>query len=201
MVPWLTAVSICDQVRLEPGGVLQAGFDLISPTWPNVAQLRTVRLFIPYHNIARGDTNRIQRHKKNKHYDRFYDTDDPSKPLEPGWFKLIRRGDPWPNDVPGKANQNRCYNVEHILEWQLLIKFIEENKEATDSRCVFMHKYFVGASQAMKLKFKVKVAKDYGKLNTNNQFDYEDKEYDFTKWSVRLAGQNVEPRPIDYVGK
>jgi len=136
-----------------------------------------------------------------------YDTDDPTKPLEPGWFKLIRRNDRWPNDIPGRANQERCYHVEHVLEWQLLKKFIEEDKGATDSRCVFMYKYFVDPSQAIRnKKFKVKAAKDYGKLNTKDQFDYEDKDHDFSKFRHDVQDKNgktvqVDLRPIDYISK
>jgi hypothetical protein len=97
----------------------------------------------------------------------------------------------------GRRNTGkRCYDAEHVLEWQLLSMFIEEDtKTAGDnSRCVFLYKYFVNEKMPMD-KHKVQSAKDNGKL-TNGHFVYEETEVDFSKWNNKAQ---KEPRAIDWI--
>jgi hypothetical protein len=130
-------------------------------------------------------------------YKRVYDTGDPTEPLKPEWFKLKRRDERWKKDIVGRKN-DRCYEVEHVLEWQLLAQFITADMDkGPDSRCAFLKKYFIEEKLEMKT-YKVKVAKDNGKLGTNGHFDYEDGDYLFSKY---VSKSQKEPRAIDWIRK
>jgi hypothetical protein len=74
----------------------------------------------------------------------------------------------------------RCYDAEHVLEWQLLRDFIQEDfAKKDDSRCALLWKFF-HKTKMPKIKHKVMVAKNNGKM-INGHFDYETTDYDFSK--------------------
>jgi hypothetical protein len=127
---------------------------------------------------------------------RYYDTGDPTKPLDAKWFQLESLTQGWTSDMATTSpNKKRCYQVEHVLEWQLLTKFIEEDKDKDDtSRCAHLYKYFL--KDLPTFDYKIKVAKDDGKLDSNDHFEYEEKEYEFSKWDVKAQ---TKPRMIDWI--
>ncbi|KAH7075650.1 hypothetical protein BKA63DRAFT_603011 [Paraphoma chrysanthemicola] len=163
--------KICEDALFtkDPKDIM-SGFNIYSPNWPNPTESE----------------------KRNK---AVYDTGDPAKPLEPEWFQLKSHEKRWKAN-PGK-NGNRCYDTEHVLEWQMLGQFLQEDKEkGADSRCAFLYKYFV--QKRMELKtYKVKAAKDKGKLTSKNRFDYEEVDYLFSKYDNKAQ---VDARVIDWIG-
>ena len=128
-----------------------------------------------------------------------YDTGDPTEPLKKEWFEMQLRNKRWNKDLVGRtpSGANRCYAAEHVLEWQLLKQFIEADKKRGDeSRCAHLYQYFL--EEIPKASYKVKVAKNNGKLEKNNHFEYEEKDYSFDKWTNKE--QDV-PRAIDWICK
>jgi hypothetical protein len=127
-----------------------------------------------------------------------YDTGDPRKPLQKEWFELGKRDARWTKDLDGR-NENRCYSAEHVLEWQLLVDFIEEEKDTNllGSRCVHLYEWFLEYMPKGK-SHKVKVAKDKGKLGTNNRFDFEDKDYSMDGWDFT---KQKNPMYITWISK
>ncbi|KAF2824664.1 hypothetical protein CC86DRAFT_353149 [Ophiobolus disseminans] len=168
--------DVCKGVLVN--GAAQPGFYLISPTWPTPETLET-------------------RHKKQK-TKRIYDTGDPTKPYDIKWFELQVLDERWAKDIAGRKDPARCYDAEHVLEWQLLKTFIEEDMASPNSRCVLMHKYFM--QELDKKSYKVKVAKNDGALK-NDKFELEDGTLDFSNWNVvvKKGGSAVKPRLIDFV--
>jgi hypothetical protein len=99
----------------------------------------------------------------------------------------------------------------------VLADFLQKDKDkGPDSRCAHMHKYYT--QNIVPNVPKVKVAKDKGKLNGKNRFDYDDQDYNFEQeWKVKVsenvpgqldakgnpkkAAKLVKPRAIDYIGK
>ncbi|KAF2749771.1 hypothetical protein M011DRAFT_511825 [Sporormia fimetaria CBS 119925] len=149
--------------------------EIESPAWPDLADLE-------------------------KAYHRVYDFANPLDPLSPDWFKLKEQDQGWKKNLAG-MKKNRCYAAEHILEWNVLVTFIEDDLETKKdgSRCHFIKKFFggkesgTGAASMPKKDIYVKVAKDYNKaLASDAQFDYEDKPYRFSSFEG-------DPRPIDWV--
>jgi hypothetical protein len=119
--------------------------------------------------------------------------------MKSAWFKLESRKERWTLKNVGKpgvvTSPERCYDAEHVLEWQLLAAFIEEDKNQKDqSRCALLMKYF--EKDLPKTTYKIKAAKDNGKLDQNNRFNYADTDYAFDKWNV---GSIKTPRAIDYI--
>jgi hypothetical protein len=101
----------------------------------------------------------------------------------------------------GGVGVKRCYHAEHVLEWQMLTSFLEEDKADPNSRCEYMHQYF---TQPINLdNHKVKVAKKDGELDSKDRFVYEDKLFEFSKWkaSDTKLGRDLSIRIIDYVCK
>lgn len=120
-----------------------------------------------------------------------YDTGNPKEPNKAAWFKLERRDSRWTTN-----RDERCYDAEHVLEWQMLSRFIEADSNlGKDSRCAYLHKFFeIGINKG---EYKVKAAKNEGKLGANDRAEYDDVDYDFAKWKVKS-----QPfRAIDYVCK
>lgn len=77
----------------------------------------------------------------------------------------------------GTKVPRRCYKAEHVLEWQLLRIFLEENKDKdAKSRCTFLHRH--SENDLPQQKYKVQASKDKEKL-TNNHFDYGETDYAF----------------------
>ncbi|KAH8711916.1 hypothetical protein GQ44DRAFT_776460 [Phaeosphaeriaceae sp. PMI808] len=147
---------------------------LISPTWPQPGTLE-------------------------KKYGIVYDTGDPTKPLKEEWFQLQQRKQRWTEDLVGRTSKGnnkpkRCYAAEHVLEWQLLKRFIEADKDSMNSRCWLLFEFL---SEPMpKGAFKVKVAKNDGKLDKDNHFEYEDKDHSLDKWKHEVV---KVPRVIDWI--
>jgi hypothetical protein len=91
----------------------------------------------------------------------------------------------------------------------VLVNFIEEDiKKEDDSRCAYIYQFY--QHEVEPKASKVKVAKDDGKLNSYNQFDYNDKDYNFenerkVKHNVPGSATNsknlLKPRSIVYIGK
>jgi hypothetical protein len=96
--------------------------------------------------------------------------------------------------------------------------FLEETgKDDENSRCAHIHRFYL--HEVVPTAPTVQVAKDDGKLNSQNRFDYEDKVYEFSKkWKVKypkpdptqidpktgqpkLVQTPVNARAIDYIGK
>jgi hypothetical protein len=125
-----------------------------------------------------------------------YDTGDPQKPLEKEWFELKRHDARWKKDLDGRA-ENRCYAAEHVLEWQLLRDFIEADKHIQQSRCAHLEKWFLEDMPKGK-SHKVKVAKDNGRLGTNNRFDFEDQDFTLDEWKNDAL---PIPRLIEWICK
>ncbi|KAF1851751.1 uncharacterized protein K460DRAFT_271464 [Cucurbitaria berberidis CBS 394.84] len=119
-------------------------------------------------------------------YGMVYDTGDPTEPLKKEWFELQQRKKRWTKDLvgrkPTKGNKpRRCYAAEHVLEWQLLQEFIEaDSMKGQESRCMLLFKYF--GEKMPKATYKVKVARNNGKLGTNNHFEYEDRDHTLDRW-------------------
>jgi hypothetical protein len=112
---------------------------------------------------------------------------------------MRRRDQRWTNDLVGRKNKpssNRCYDAEHVLEWQVLRAFIEQDIEKDDSRCSFLYKHFLTNDMPLK-NHKVQVAKNNGKLKADGHSDYEEKEYEFAKWQNKAM---PKPRAIDWIG-
>ncbi|KAH7090484.1 hypothetical protein FB567DRAFT_546679 [Paraphoma chrysanthemicola] len=165
------APPICDKVSYQGlANDLLPTFQLWSPNWP-----------------PPGDTE-----ERNK---MVYDTGDPTKPLEPEWFQLECREQRWTTVTPGKKG-NRCYDTEHVLEWQLLAQFIQEDRhKGAGSRCAFIWKYFTQKKMDLKA-YKVKIAKNKGKLDSDGHFEYEDGEFLFDKYE---NSEQKEPRAIEWI--
>jgi len=126
-----------------------------------------------------------------------YDTGDPTEPLKSEWFNLKRRDKRWTKDIVGRKKPTRCYEAEHVLEWQLLKSFIEADKiRSSKSRCAFMHKFFINPDFP-RSQHRVQVAKDNGKLGKDGKFQFEEKQYDFSDWKIM---DQKDPRPIDWIG-
>jgi hypothetical protein len=126
--------------------------------------------YIPLHK----GKNVIHAANRDQTYKMVYDTGDPRDPEAKDWFLLKVHDKKWKKDVSDEKGE-RCYDAEHVLEWQMLQDFIEEDKDKGDnSRCAHLLKYF---TQSMPLDdIEVEVAKDYKKaLKFGEHFDYEKK--------------------------
>jgi hypothetical protein len=85
-----------------------------------------------------------------------------------------------------------------VLEWHLLKDFIEEDiGKGENSRCALLWKFFLKTNMP-KIKHKVQVAKDNGKLESDGHFIYEEKDYDFSKWK---HDKNTVPTTMDWICK
>jgi hypothetical protein len=134
-----------------------------------------------------------------------YDTGDPTEPLKSEWFELKSRNKRWTNDLvgrgPGPQTTTRCYAAEHVLEWQMLTSFIEEDRtKDDDSRCAFLITYFA-KTKMPKTIHKVQAAKDKGKLEPNKHFTYDEVDYDFSKWVHGKGKDKRDPTTLDWIGK
>jgi hypothetical protein len=132
-----------------------------------------------------------------QHDPKYYDTGDPTEPLNPDWFQFKQWSQPWKDDIDGKQPKApRCYHVEHVLEWQVFKQFVEADKDKNDdSRCALLQKYF--KQNLPSFDYKVQVAKGSGELNSKyDRFYYEEKKYEFGKFKV---GTNTQPRMIDWI--
>ncbi|KAF2449700.1 hypothetical protein P171DRAFT_340712, partial [Karstenula rhodostoma CBS 690.94] len=140
-------------------------------------------------------------------YKMIYDIGDPSDPTKAEWYQLKRYERRWSQDVDATRGE-RCYDAEHVLEWSLLLKFLQEDrdkKDGHDSLCTLMWKYY--SKQNMpKESIPVRKAKDYQKvLDKGEHFDYEWEYFKFSKfrseWYDRKGETPIkEPRPIDWIG-
>lgn len=131
-----------------------------------------------------------------------YDTGDPTEPLKKEWFELQQRQTRWTSHLTGRLSSsgekdpNRCYAAEHVLEWQLLKLFIDEDqKKGSESRCWSLLKHF--NEELPKASYSVKVAKNNGKLGTDNHFEFESKDHSFDGWENK---DQIKPRLIDWIG-
>ncbi|KAH5087525.1 hypothetical protein HBI73_146840 [Parastagonospora nodorum] len=148
-------------------GAQKDGFTIISPTYTAKNELE-------------------------KTYGKVYDIGDPRKPFEKEWFQLKNRGKQWTDDLHGRGK--RCYATEHILEWQLLQDFIEHDKDKKDqSLCAHLINWFLEDMPVN--KYKVKVANKEGKLEEDDHFEYEDKEYILEPWNYK----DQRPRYIEWI--
>ncbi|KAL1600455.1 hypothetical protein SLS60_006841 [Paraconiothyrium brasiliense] len=126
-----------------------------------------------------------------------YDIGGPSDPTKPEWYQLKRHDKRWTADIDPERKE-RCYDAEHVLEWSLLLEFLEEN----DSRCVLLWKYF-SEENMPKGDIPVRKAKDYKKaLKKGEHFDYMDAQFEVGKFKSYWASDEnpiKAPRPIDWI--
>jgi len=120
------------------------------------------------------------------------------------WFRLGRL-----DERHTKVRKDRCYEAEHVLEWQTLMRFIDEDKsKGPNSLCAFLYKFY--EDDIPKDKYKVKVAKKKGELGPNDRAEYEDLDYDLSQWKFERPekkGKKKQPamtiptlKAIDYIG-
>jgi hypothetical protein len=131
-----------------------------------------------------------------------YDTGNPTEPLKRDWFELKVHDKKWNADLVGRTGGDRCYAAEHVLEWQLLKQFIQDDMDqGAQSRCAFLYTYFIDNKMPRKTH-KVQVAKQNAvnvppELDKNGHFDYEEASYDFSKWNTVYGVK--DPRAIDWI--
>lgn len=132
-----------------------------------------------------------------------FDTGDPTQHLKREWFELRQHDTVWSQDIPGRTGtSHRCYDAEHVLEWQLLKQFIEEDKEDGEkSRCELVHRYFGKEMEDPEVKHKVKRAKNNGRLGPNDHFDYEEVDFSLDPWNLELGEGEKDRRYIDWISK
>lgn len=119
-----------------------------------------------------------------------FDIADPTEPLDATWYELGLLENRWVSDVDDDNRKgDRQYAVEHILEAQLLKKFLEEdeakgeNEDPTkESRCAYYHKYFT-TKVAKGTKVNLKVAKPeyqakWKDFKSGSTVEYEMKEFE-----------------------
>ncbi|KAJ4304608.1 hypothetical protein N0V90_000134 [Kalmusia sp. IMI 367209] len=167
--------TICQGIEVD--GVPQTYIKLSSPRWPKLKDLE-------------------------KAYEMVYDIGGPSDPSKSEWYELKRHEKRWTVDLePNKGD--RCYDSEHVLEWDLISIFLEADEDRSDeqdSRCVLLYKYFKGENMPLD-NIKVKKAKDYKKvLGKGDRFDYEDADYEVRKFQSKFPDEINKPRPLDWIG-
>jgi hypothetical protein len=181
--------SVCDNVVVDK--ISRPGFTLRSPSWASLAsQIKVALLSLTFRDIH-------DRSDFRQEYSTVYDIGDPRKPLEKDWFALQKHASRWTNDLAGRASPKREYALEHILKWQILRDFIEEDKDTNPlaSRCVHLHIWFLNSMP--KGNHKVTVAKNNGELGKNDRFDYEDRDYTLDTWD---QAKQPTPRMIEWIG-
>ncbi|KAF2276881.1 uncharacterized protein EI97DRAFT_490465 [Westerdykella ornata] len=105
---------------------------------------------------------------------------------------LVNRGSRKYKTHPDSVSK-RCYDAEHVLEWNMLAEFLQEEgyKDDAKSRCHSILEFFEGKMEREDIK--VKVAKVYNKaLAKGDHFDYEEKTFVSSKIKD-------DPRPIDWI--
>jgi hypothetical protein len=95
-----------------------------------------------------------------------------------------------------------------VLEWQTLTRFIESDMaNGPTSLCTFLYKFY--EFDIPKTKYKVKVAKNKGELNSKRRAEYQDTDYDLSKWKYSKKANSTKNLPaiskttvkaIDYIG-